>query len=64
MKVKKNVLDKITFPGTSRLMNIQGVDMNFKDIHIEVEDSLTLMSQTPHLHVTYGNCTGNPRKYN
>ena len=63
MKVKKSELDKITFPGTSRLMNIQGVEMYIEDLRrIEVEDSLTLMSQTPQLHVTYGNCTGNPRK--
>ena len=60
MKVKKSELDKIMFPGTSRLMNIQGIQLNTEGVHIEVDDCLTLMSQIPHLSVTYGNCTGNP----
>ena len=60
MKVKKSELDKIMFPEISRLMDIQGVQMISEDAHIEVEDSLTLMAQIPHLSVTYGNCKGNP----
>ena len=60
MKVKKSELDNITFPGLSQPMNIQGVQLNGEDVHIEVDDHLTLMAQIPHLSVTYGNCTGNP----
>lgn len=60
MKVKKSELDKITFPGKSRLMNIQGVELTTGSINIKVEEALTLMSQIPHLNVTYGKCTENP----
>ena len=60
MKVKKSALDNITYPGMSRLMNIQGVQLDCEDVHIEVDDHLALMAHVPHLSVTYGNCTLNP----
>ena len=60
MKVRKSELDKITFPGTLRPMNILGVTMDTDNVHIELQDCLGLMAQVPHLSVTYGNCTGIP----
>ena len=60
MKAKKSELDKVKFSGTSRLMNIRGVDLNTGDVCVELEDSVVLMAQVPQLKVTYGNCTENP----
>ena len=60
MTVKKSELDKVTFPGTSRLMNIRGVTLDTENVHVELGDCVTLMAQVPQLKVTYGNCTENP----
>ena len=60
MKVRKSELDKIKLPGMSQLLNIRGVELSIESDPIKVEDCLTLMAQTPHLNVTYGNCTGSP----
>ena len=62
MKVKKKELDKVTFPHSSKLMNIKGMEMVDRDVNIELGDNLTLMSQIPYISVTYGNCMGNPCK--
>ena len=63
LKIKKSELDKIKFSGISQLMNIQGVKMSDENDPIKEKDFLMLMAQTPHLNVTYGNCTGNPCMY-
>ena len=60
MKIKKSELDKVTFPGTSCLMNIRGVTLDTVDAHVGLEDRLTLMAQLPQLKVTYGSCTESP----